>query len=462
MLTEKNRDEFYKVADSLKRFKRAEIKDSQERSLIDTLYTDLLPENQVYKMVLSDNTTFLIGRKGTGKSTIILRLESEYRKKDDYIPCYIDTKTVFESTKSDYQNLDYLTGEILSGVTEILQQEKFDWVLVQGDTTSTMAGAMAAFYQKIQIGHVEAGLRTFNLKDPFPEELNRQITSKMSTLHFAPTEKSYQNLLNEGVPKETVHITGNTIIDALQWVLKNVPEPEVSLEFADTQQRMILVTGHRRENFGEKMKKIFEEIETLAIEHHELEFIFPMHPNPNVQQLKPILKHVNIIDTLDYSEMMQLLSKVKFVISDSGGIQEECASFNKKILVCRNNTERPEGVNAGFAKVIGTDVTKVEESKGFIEKAKYHNMDVSANFMKSYAMNPKEFAQKAIVTQKFGTDILCIVDSAGGMLTNEMEDYFHAVQDVCDIPIGLHGHNNLELAVSNSIRAAIISAWCRM
>ena len=239
--------------------------------------------------------------------------------------------------------------DILSSISlrfgEILRSENPDLLIVQGDTSTVAISALIAFYEKVPVGHVEAGLRTYDLTSPFPEEGNRQMVSRIASYNWAPTELAAKQLKKENVGNITV--TGNTVIDAC----KNFNYP-ISYE------NKVLITLHRRENFGSPMEKIFSEIDLLAKEYSHLEFIFPMHPNPNVQKLRPILKNVNIIDPLGYSEMMQLLSKVKFVISDSGGVQEECAAFGKKVLVCRNTTERPEGLDAGFAKLVHTNIVE--------------------------------------------------------------------------------------------------------
>jgi len=237
--------------------------------------------------------------------------------------------------------------DILSSISlrfgEILRSESPNLLIVQGDTSTVAISALIAFYEKVPVGHVEAGLRTYDLTSPFPEEGNRQMVSRIASYNWAPTELAAKQLKKENVGNIT--ITGNTVIDAC----KNFNYP-ISYE------NKVLVTLHRRENFGDPMEKIFSEIDLLAKEYSHLEFIFPMHPNPNIQKLRPILKNVNIINPLGYSEMMQLLSKVKFVISDSGGVQEECAAFGKKVLVCRNTTERPEGLDAGFAKLVHTNI----------------------------------------------------------------------------------------------------------
>ena len=241
------------------------------------------------------------------------------------------------------QTLTDILASISLRFGEILRSENPDLLIVQGDTSTVAISALIAFYEKVPVGHVEAGLRTYDLTSPFPEEGNRQMVSRIASYNWAPTELAAKQLKKENVGNITV--TGNTVIDAC----KNFNYP-ISYE------NKVLITLHRRENFGDPMEKIFSEIDLLAKEYSHLEFIFPMHPNPNVQKLRPILKNVNIIDPLGYSEMMQLLSKVKFVISDSGGVQEECAAFRKKVLVCRNTTERPEGLDAGFAKLVHTNI----------------------------------------------------------------------------------------------------------
>ena len=241
------------------------------------------------------------------------------------------------------QTLTDILSKISLTFGEILNKESPDLLIVQGDTSTVAVTSLIAFYEKIPVGHVEAGLRTYNLGSPFPEEGNRQIVSRFAQYNWAPTEWAANNLKNEMVGN--IFVTGNTVIDSC-----------LNFNFPITYNNKILVTLHRRENFGAKMTKLFTELECLAKKHPKLEFIFPMHPNPNVQKLRPILKNINIINPLGYSDMMELLSQVKFVISDSGGIQEECAAFGKKVLVCRDTTERPEGIEAGFAKLIDTNI----------------------------------------------------------------------------------------------------------
>jgi len=241
------------------------------------------------------------------------------------------------------QSLTNIISGISSQFSEIIKKESTDLLIVQGDTSTVAVSALIAFYEKIPVGHVEAGLRTYDLSSPFPEEGNRQIVSRLAKFNWAPTELAAKQLRKENV--DNIIITGNTVIDACN-----------NYNYSITYGNKVLITLHRRENFGMKMEKIFSEIEIIAIEHPELEFIFPIHPNPNIQKLKPILKHVNIINPLGYAKIIELLSNVKFVISDSGGIQEECAAFKKKVLVCRNTTERPEGIDAGLAKLVHTNI----------------------------------------------------------------------------------------------------------
>ena len=278
------------------------------------------------------------------------------------------------SIMKENQTLTNIMNGISSGFSEILREVSPDLLIVQGDTTTVVISALIAFYEKIPVGHVEAGLRTYDLSSPFPEEGNRQLVSRLAKYNWAPTELAAEQLQKENV--DNIIVTGNTVIDAC-----------TNYNYPVSYDDKILITLHRRENFGKPMEKIFDEIEILAKEYSELEFIFPMHPNPNVQKLKPILKHVNVIDPLGYSEMMKLLSKVKFVISDSGGIQEECAAYKKKVLVCRNTTERPEGIDAGFAKLIHTDIINhfhwANESPIWSGKNPYGNGDASKKIIDS-------------------------------------------------------------------------------
>ena len=241
------------------------------------------------------------------------------------------------------QSLGDILSRIATAFVPVLRAERPDLLIVQGDTSTAAVSALLAFYERIAVGHVEAGLRTYNLESPFPEEGNRQIVSRLARYNWAPTEQAAEQLRREGV--SNVFVTGNTVVDAC-----------LGFEFPVQYSNQIVITLHRRENFGPKMESQFRQLEQLAIEHPELEFVFPMHPNPNVQRYRPLLSHVRVIPPLSYPAMVELLSKARFVISDSGGIQEECAAFGKKILVCRDTTERPEGVVAGFARLVDADI----------------------------------------------------------------------------------------------------------
>ena len=283
------------------------------------------------------------------------------------------------------QNLANLTAEVLNGVTQILQKRKFDWVLVQGDTTSTMAGAMAAFYQKVRVGHVEAGLRTYNLNSPFPEELNRQVTSKMAQLHFAPTAESKQNLLKEGFSENNISITGNTVIDALHWVLEHSTPLDLALPIDLQQSRMILVTGHRRENFGEGFQQICEALQTIALQQPDVQIVYPVHLNPNV--LEPVnrilsnLPNIHLLEPLEYPQFVHLMNQSALILTDSGGVQEEAPSLGKPVLVMRDTTERPEGVQAGTVKLVGANqrtivdetIRLLNDSEAYRKMAFAHN-----------------------------------------------------------------------------------------
>ena len=283
------------------------------------------------------------------------------------------------------QNLTTLTSGVLEGVHGVLEKEHVDWVIVQGDTTTSMAAAVAAFYKKINIAHVEAGLRTSEKFSPFPEEINRQLTSRLADIHFAPTEKNRDFLIQENIPPEKIFVTGNTVIDALQWVLKNIPEPAWNLPFHPSEKRMILVTGHRRENFGEGFQNICKAIKTLAVKNPNLEFVYPVHLNPNVQKpVKTLLANqhnIHLIEPLDYQKFVHFMNRSYFILTDSGGVQEEAPSIGKPVLVMRNTTERPEAVEAGTVMLVGTDENDIvnNSQKLIDDKTHYESMSFSHN-----------------------------------------------------------------------------------
>ena len=267
------------------------------------------------------------------------------------------------------QNLVGLTSRILDGMSEVIARHKPDIVLVHGDTTTTLATSMAAFYSRTAIGHVEAGLRTGNLYSPWPEEANRKLTGALAALHFAPTERSRANLLSEGVPAEHIHVTGNTVIDALLAVIEKIrsnADLEQSLAgrfpFLDPSKRLILVTGHRRENFGDGFEQICMALKEIA-GRGDTQVVYPVHLNPNVQEpVNRILgsqPDLHLLEPQDYLPFVYLMSRAHIIISDSGGIQEEAPSLGKPVLVMRDTTERPEAVDAGTVVLVGTDPKRI-------------------------------------------------------------------------------------------------------
>jgi len=293
------------------------------------------------------------------------------------------------------QDLFDITSNVLLGVKKVLQIEEPDVVLVHGDTTTSMATAMAAFYLKIPVGHVEAGLRTYDINSPFPEELNRQITSRIATLHFAPTKISRQNLLDEKVPDSQIYVTGNTVIDAL---LSMVEKARI-VDFSDTllkrmpflkqeksgMPRIILVTGHRRENFGLGFEEICHALSVVANENPDIHIIYPVHLNPNVREpvnrILSNLNNVHLIEPMEYLTFIKLMDLSYLILTDSGGIQEEAPSLGKPVLVMRDTTERPEAVESGTVKLVGTnknDIVKMvnrllTDSNFYMQMSKAHN-----------------------------------------------------------------------------------------
>ena len=263
------------------------------------------------------------------------------------------------------QSLTEITTRALEGLEEVIKKEEPDLLLVQGDTTTVFAGALAAFYQKVKIGHVEAGLRSGNLYSPYPEEANRKLTGIMTNFHFAPTEESRNNLLREGYPSEKIFITGNTVIDALQYAIKEDYSFDLPLlnELDYENKRIILLTSHRRENIGKPMENIFSAVNKIVNEYEDVELVFPIHLNPKVREIaydkfKDNPK-VHIIEPLDYEPFTNLMAKSHLIVTDSGGLQEEAPSLGKPVLVIREETERPEGIEAGTARLVGTNYDKV-------------------------------------------------------------------------------------------------------
>lgn len=287
------------------------------------------------------------------------------------------------------QSLSDLTGRVIAAVSSWCQSEKPDAMLVQGDTTTVLASAIAAFYNHIPVGHVEAGLRTGNMQSPFPEEMNRRLTSPLARWHFCPTSLSQENLLREGIATEGIHVTGNTVIDALLWVREKSKSSNMEVdvfakrigipdEFAETfllnSERWILVTGHRRESFGGGFERICEAIAKLQTKFPDVGILYPVHLNPNVREpVQRTLGHsksIALIEPVGYQDFVFLMDRCTLILSDSGGVQEEAPSLGKPVLVMRETTERPEGVAAGTCRLVGTDVDKiVRETSLLLEDA---------------------------------------------------------------------------------------------
>ena len=301
------------------------------------------------------------------------------------------------------QDLYDVTSRVLLGMRDVLTAARPDVVLVHGDTTTSTAAALAAFYQQIPVGHVEAGLRTHNVFSPWPEEMNRQITTRIASYHFAPTPLSRKNLLQEGIADELITVTGNTVIDALRWVVDKIrKDSSLNLELAGqlratgydvkrlaSPRRLVLITGHRRENFGEGFLNICQAIKDLTVRYPEVDFVFPMHPNPNVRQ--PIREvfgeklsdqgNIFFIEPLEYLSFVYLMEKASIVLTDSGGIQEEAPGLGKPVLVMRDTTERPEALEAGTVKLVGTsrDTIVNELSRLLDDPASYEKMSKALN-----------------------------------------------------------------------------------
>lgn len=287
------------------------------------------------------------------------------------------------SIMKDKQTLFDITTNILNRIKEVLEQVKPDVVLVHGDTSTTFVTALACFYLQIPVGHVEAGLRTYNIFSPYPEEFNRQAVGIISQYNFAPTEHSKQNLLNEGKKAETIYVTGNTAIDALKTtVRKDYSHPE--LEWAKD-SRLILITAHRRENLGEPMKNMFRAIKRVMKEHPDVKAIYPIHMNPVVRQTADEIlgdeERIHIIEPLEVLDFHNFLARSYMILTDSGGIQEEAPSLGKPVLVMRDTTERPEGVAAGTLKLVGTDEETIYRNfKQLLEDAEeYGKMSNASN-----------------------------------------------------------------------------------
>jgi UDP-N-acetylglucosamine 2-epimerase (non-hydrolysing) len=319
----------------------------------------------LYKALLSSSDEF----------EVVACITAQHRQMLDQVLAVFDIKPDIDlDLMRDGQDLIGVTAAVLTAMRSVLDKERPDIVLVHGDTATTLAVSMACFYKGIRVGHVEAGLRTYNIQSPFPEEFNRQIVSKIACVHFVPTQLSMENLLSENVDAASITVTGNTVIDALNWILERIDldasrkarvanQLSSVLPFDWTSTKFVLITGHRRENFGEGFVAICEAISDLANKYPDVHFVYPVHLNPNVQN--PVnatlgtLKNVHLVDPLEYESFTYLLKSSHIVLTDSGGIQEEAPSMGKPVLVMRDITERPEAVTAGTVRLVGADRNRI-------------------------------------------------------------------------------------------------------
>jgi len=284
------------------------------------------------------------------------------------------------------QDLYDITANVLLSIKDILKRENPDLIFVQGDTTTTFAASLASFYQKVPVAHIEAGLRTYNIYSPFPEEINRQLTTRIAKYHFAPTNRARENLIREGINVDKIYITGNTVIDALLEVIEKIKNKEIKINnYNITDRKYILITGHRRENFGKGFESICYALKEIAINNPDIDIVYPVHLNPNVQ--KPVFEilsnipNVYLIEPLDYEPFVYIMDKSYIILTDSGGIQEEAPSLGKPVLVMRDTTERPEAVEAGTVRLVGTDKEKIvnEVEKLLYDKNEYEKMSKAVN-----------------------------------------------------------------------------------
>ena len=321
-------------------------------------------------------------QKRSDKFETIVCITGQHRQMLDQVLQIFDIKPDYDlDIMKQGQDLYDVTSRVLIGMRDVLKETQPDIVLVHGDTTTSTAAALAAFYQQIPVGHVEAGLRTHNIYSPWPEEMNRQITGRIAAYHFAPTPLSKRNLLAEGVKDENILVTGNTVIDALYWVvdkIKNTPslatklknqlkEAGYDIDRLAEGKKLVLITGHRRENFGDGFISMCQAIKTLTEKYTDVDFVYPMHLNPNVR--KPIhdvfgenldgLGNMFFIEPLEYLSFVYLMEKSTIVLTDSGGIQEEAPGLGKPVLVMRDTTERPEALEAGTVRLVGTNYDKI-------------------------------------------------------------------------------------------------------
>lgn len=327
----------------------------------------------------------------------VVCVTAQHREMLDQVLNLFDIDPTYDlDVMKDNQTLSDLTANVLSGVTKVMEKEKPDMVFVQGDTTTTFATSLAAFYLKIPVAHVEAGLRTRDKFSPFPEEINRCLTTLMADYHFAPTEEAKNNLIHDGIAEPFIFVTGNTVVDALKIVVEKHDKmseqtrwndfflSNFKIQFSDS-KKTILVTGHRRESFGEGFERICHALHALASNNSGIQIIYPVHLNPNVR--KPVysilsdVENINLIPPLDYEPFVFLMNKSYLILTDSGGVQEEAPTLGKPVLVMRDTTERPEGVRAGTSKLVGTDTGTIVREAGKLlnDGLAYDTISKSAN-----------------------------------------------------------------------------------
>ena len=315
----------------------------------------------------------------------IVCVTAQHREMLDQVLNTFDIKPDYDlNIMKQGQSLADVTTRALVGLEEVIKKVKPDIVLVHGDTTTTFAGALAAFYNQVAIGHVEAGLRTYDKYSPYPEEMNRQMVDRLSDMYFAPTEISKDNLLKENIDESKIYITGNTAIDAMSTTVdENYTHPE--LDWINAGERMILLTAHRRENLGEPMRHIFRAIKRVVDEFSDVKVIYPIHMNPKVREVANEVfgdaDRVKLIEPLEVFDFHNFQNKSYIILTDSGGIQEEAPSLGKPVLVLRDTTERPEGIKAGTLKLVGTDedVIYEETKKLLLDKKEYEKMSKASN-----------------------------------------------------------------------------------
>lgn len=326
--------------------------------------------------------------KHSDKIKPVVAVTAQHREMLDQVLNLFKIKPDYDlNIMSAGQTLFDITARVLEGLDEILSEVKPNMVLVHGDTTTTFAGALAAYYHQISVGHVEAGLRTGNKFSPYPEEMNRKLTAALTDLHFAPTTTARENLLRENISAEKIFVTGNTVIDALhQTVRSTFKFSDELLENIDYRnKRIILVTTHRRENLGEPMRQVYKAMKRLITDFSDIEIIFPVHKNPKVRDIVNEelgwLERVHLIDPLDYEPFANLMNRATLILTDSGGVQEEAPSLGKPVLVLRDTTERPEAVAAGTVKLVGTKMADVYKEARILltNKNEYNRMAEACN-----------------------------------------------------------------------------------